>query len=324
MANDIADAESIDDDEYYDDEEDDEEEDLLFGMIPRTPGYIMIGAVVLVVLILLAALFSPVFGFRSGISSLTVNINNSEGDLLDTELEIEAYTGTPAFGSNANGDGDLRILFDGEEIYTATFKFTDGRGTKIIPYEDFYVDNGEYRAEIDFEGETEFDTVTLRRTAHTIFISQASWTEGEVGSDEEKEKVRYKMSLFPDEDSIGNYDALYIPGEGRIEVIYVPNENDQDDPEQWQNVTAINIETDFRSFKYKFTNGGTETELDVDKGYYIDFESSKIKEEHGDGYYSVIAYFTNTYGKSENRFTGNINAMPEDSGENQKWIYLED
>ncbi len=115
MADDIADAESIDDEEYYDDEEDDEEEeDLLFGMIPRTPGLIMIGAVVLVVVILLAALFSPVFGFRSGISSLTVNINNSEGDLLDTELEIEAYTGTPAFGSNANGDGDLRIIYNDE------------------------------------------------------------------------------------------------------------------------------------------------------------------------------------------------------------------
>ncbi len=131
------------------------------------------------------------------------------------------------------------------------------------------------------------------------------------------------MSLFPDEDSIGNYDALYIPGEGKMYVYYVSNENDQDDPEQWQNVTEISIETDFRSFKYQF-KGGTETELDVDKGYYIDFESSKIKEETGEGYYTVIVYFTNTYGKSENRFTGTIDAMPEDSGDNQKWIYLED
>jgi hypothetical protein len=327
---DVADAESLGDDEYedqYDDQYDDEdeEEEYLFGTIPRTPGLIAIAAVGVVILLLLAALVSSSFGFVGGIDGLTVNIPGSQGDILDEKLEVEALTDTPAFGKNADGNGDLKIYYDSEVIISQSIKFNEGRGYREIPYADFYIDNGEYKVEVTFEGFTEFDTIDLFRTAHNIVIAQADYPQY-VDEDETLEKVRYKISLLPDDNSDDLHNIIFTPGTGYILVYYVNDEADQDNRDEYEQVMNISFETDFRGFEYKFPGEDLEN-LSVDKGYLIDFDGQVLLDEKGvdEGYFSMEAFFVNTYGISEKRFTQQIKGMPEEnSSESHTWIYLGD
>jgi len=317
---DVADAESLGDEEYYDDEYDDEEEEeLLFGLVPRTPGLIAIFAIIVVLLLLTAALFSANFGFVGGIDGLTVNIPNQEGDLLDEKLDIEAYTETPTFGRKADGDGDLTIYYDGEAINTWKISFTDGKGAKSIPYEDFYVDNGEYKAEVTLEGYTESDTITLQRTAHYMGIAQKDYTAFE------EERIRYKISLLPDDENVNAYNIIYVPGEGHIQVYYVEDESEQEERTEWEPVLEIDLKTDFTNFEYKFPGEDTENRSS-NEGYFLDFQEYKLTEQKGDGYYSMEVYFTNTYGLvDKGAFTDEITAMPEQNPESSyTWIYLEE
>ncbi|MCK4614126.1 MAG: hypothetical protein KAU14_04915, partial [Thermoplasmata archaeon] len=299
-------------------EEEEEEEKLLFGKIPRTPGLIGIAVVLVVILVLLAALVSGSFGFRGGISSINVNIPNSEGELDDEEMTVKAETGTPAFGKEAEGDGDLTIYYNDLEVYTAKFKFSGARGTKSIPYEDFYVDNGEYIVEIKFEGKTESDTIILERTAHALLMLQfdSVWNE--------EERVRYSISFLPEE---GSPSDILVPGHGHIEIYYVENEADQDNEDQWENVTKISITTDFGSIEYNF-EGEPKEQISAAEGFFIDFPASKLMEKNDDkeGYYSARVYFTNDYGLTEyDAFRGWISTMPDqDPDTSYTWVKLGD
>lgn len=331
MVNDeeIADAESLSDDEYYDDQYEDEEEEYLFGTIPRTPGLIAFAAVGVVILLLLGALVSSSFGFVGGIDALTVNILGGEGDLLDEKLDVEALTDTPAFGKNADGTGDLMIYYDDEVVNTQSIKFNQGRGYREIPYEDFYVDNGEYKVEVAFEGELEFDTIELSRTAHHLIPAQAEYPEY-VDEDETKEMIRYKVSLLPDDDADNLHSVLYTPGDGDIDVYYVDDEADQDDREEWEPVMTITYRTDFRSFEYEFPGEDT-VNFSLDFDYQIDFDGQILLDEHEvtEGYFTIEAFFTNNYGTHADRFTDKISGLPEDSPKSNPkdsfaWITLGD
>lgn len=326
----IADAEPLGDDEYDEDEqeEDDDDEDeqeYLFGTIPRTPGLIALAAVVVVILLLLAALFSANFGFVGGISGMEVTIPGQEGELLDEKLDIRATTKTPTFGKNADGKADLKIYYDGDtEVYTGNLKFNDGLGERTIPYEDFYVDNGEYTVEVTYEGVTESDSIELKRTAHYMIVLQKDYEVFE-SEDSTIDKVRYQISLFPDEDSTGNHDVLWTPGEGHIQVWYVDDENDKTDNNSWEKVMEIQIATDFRNFEYQFPNEDVQNRSSVEK-FVIDFEAQTLLDEKGDGYYSMEVFFENTYGlESKGAFRDEVTAMPEENpDESYTWIHLED
>lgn len=327
---DVADAEPLGDDEYDEDEqeEDDDDEDeqeYLFGTIPRTPGLIALAALVVVILLLLAALFSANFGFVGGINGMDVTIPGQEGELLDEKLDIRATTQTPTFGKNADGKADLKIYYDGDtEVYSGNLKFNDGLGERTIPYEDFYVDNGEYTVEVTYEGVIESDSIELKRTAHYMIVGQKDYSEYQ-SEESTIEKVRYQISLFPDEDSTSNYDVLWTPGEGRIDVLFVDNEEEQDDDTQWEKVMEIQIATDFRNFEYQFPNEDVQNRSSVEK-FVIDFEAQTLHNEKGDGYYSMKVFFENTYGlESKGAFRDEITAMPEDySDQSYTWIHIED
>lgn len=325
---DVADAESLGDDEYYDDEYEDEEEqgegEYLFGTIPRTPGLIAIAALGVVILILLAALVSSTFGFVDGISGMTVNIPNQEGDIDDEKLDVEVTTNTPAFGKNADGTGDLFLYYDDEIIWTGTIKIIASRGYQSIPYDEFYVDNGEYKVEVSFEGELEYDTIELYRTAHHIIVSQIDHMAGS-NDDEQEEYVLYKVSLLPNEEMTGNQNLLYVPGEGYMRVYFVDNENDQNDDQQWETVMNITFTTDFDGFAYKFPDEKEEN-LSSDQAFLLDFKASKLTDQKGEGYYTVDVHFVNSYGlEDEGAFRDEISTLPEDNpDESFTWIYLGD
>jgi len=325
---DIADAESIGDEEdYEDDEYDDEEEEYLFGTIPRTPGLIAIAAVSVALILIIAALVSSSFGFVGGIDSMNVTIQGSEGQIypfLDENLDIEAQANPPAFGRNANGNGDLVIHFDDgindvQEVYTGDFKFNNGRGSRSVPYEEFYVDNGEYRAEIIYEGVSESATIVLKRTAHDMVIVQTAFTMYD------REQVLYKISLLPDEGEDSTADVLYTPGEGYIQVYYVDDEAEQDDDQKWEKVWNISIVTDFEGFEYTFPGDDTQN-LSSNEGYQIIFDAVDLLDEKevDEGYFSIEVGFVNKYGLvDKGAFTNQITAFPEDKGDSSRWIYLE-
>lgn len=320
----VADAESFDEEEEYDEEE--EEEDLLFGRIPRTPGLIAFGAIGIVILLLLAAMFIPSFGLTSSITELSVSIPGGQGDYTDTKLDVEATTGTPIFGKNAEGDGDLSIIYNNETVYKTTIHFIDGRGTKEVSYENFYVDNGEYKAQVDFKGKSAYDTITLMRTGHSIVMAQNSYKEGT--SDNEKTSVVYKFSLFPDDTHQDNSNIIYTQGHGYIEVFYVKHKDEQDNEDNWQFVTNITYTTDFSYFKYKF-QGESEQNESIQFGYRMVFDSSKIHDKNGDGYYTARISFFNDYGlEDKGAFRDRIHTMPVDSTDengqttSSKWIPL--
>lgn len=336
---DIADAESLDDeyDDYEDDYDDDEdEEDLLFGRIPRTPGLIAIFSLLVVILLLVAALVSTSFGFRSGITYLDVSINANEDDFESTKIEISALTGTPSFGKNADGKGDLVILYEDQEIYSGKIKFNDGQGKKSVPYSSFYVDNGEYTARVDFEGKTSEDSITVRRTAHSAIIAQKNFTTGY--KDEERDTreghVVYKLSLFSDEDNQDFRDIIYTIGTAELVIYYVDNEDEQDDREnEWEVVAKIDFTSDFTYYLYKFPGNSEENRSVELGGYQMQFDQEDIMSSHGEGYYTVEVTYTNDYGLEEfGAFRDPIIIMPEDNpeGDNDEpkesyeWMYLEE
>lgn len=317
----VADAESFNEEG----EEYEEEEDLLFGRIPKTQGLIALGVIGIVIVLLLSVIFIPSLGFTSKINGLTVHIPKGQGDYTDTKLEIEAYTDTPLFGKNAEGDGELSIIYGNDTVYRTKIHFTDGRGTKSIPYENFYVDNGEYKAKVDFKDKSDYDTITLMRTGHTIVMAQKNFTTGTEGS--EQKTVVYKFSLFPDQQHQTNADIIYTRGHGYIEVFYVEDESDKDNEENWQLVSNITFTTEFSYFIYKFP-GENEQNESIQFGYRIIFDQSKIYEN--DGYYTARISFFNDYGLEEKgAFRERINTMPVDSTDENgevssaKWIYLE-
>ena len=297
------------------------EENLLFGRIHRAPGLIGIGAVIVVILILLAALISSSFGFVGGIDSLTVKIPvGSEDEVSDRAMAVEAYTDTPAFGKVAEGEGDLTIYYEDQEIYTSKINFTDGHARIEIQYNEFYVDNGDYIVEISFKGKTESDTITLRGTAHTVVMAQKNYTTGT--EQDRQENVLYRITLLPNEENKNMSDYLHIPGHGKIKVYYVENKSDQENEEQWENVTTINITTDFdKTFEYQFVGKETK-EKNV---YIINFDASKLHDKKGDGWYSARVHFKNDFGPEEyGALTEWIQTMPGNTDDSETWIELKD
>jgi len=335
---DIADAESLDDeyDDYEDDYDDDEEEDLLFGRIPRTPGLIAIFSLLVVILLLLAALVSTSFGFRSGITYLDVTINANEDDFESTKIEVSGLTGTPSFGKNADGKGDLVILYDDQEVYSTKMKFNDGQGKKSIAYSSFYVDNGDYTAQVDFEGKTSEDTITVRRTAHSAIIAQRNFTTGYKTDDEDTRKgeVVYKLSLFSDEDKQDFEDIIYTIGTAELQIYYVDDEEEQENRKEWEEVALIDITTDFSTYLYQYPGESEENRSVELGGYQLQFDQDDIMSSHGEGYYTVEVTYINDYGLEEfGAFTGPIEPLPlpEDSyndedgtQESYEWLFLEE
>lgn len=333
---DVADAQSYDDDEYddeYDGDEEDTGTEYLFGTIPRTPGLIALAAIGVVILLLIAALVSTSFGFRGGINDLSMYVQQPIQDIHpDGKLTIDITTGTPAFGRSADGKGDLTISYDGEVIHTDEVQFVrsgGGRTTKQVPYKSFYVDNGEYTVQVAFEGYTDSVTVELRATAHFMIITQKDHVEYK-DENSNVERVRYKLSLFPDDQHTGNYDVLFTPGEGHIWAYYVGDESDQDNRDLWEKVMNISFETDYNKFTYKFP-GQEKVELGQDLGYLIDFDAEVLLNEKGvdSGYFTIEVFFRNSYGLEGKRFTQQIMAMPEDYPSNNpteslEWIHLGD
>jgi len=322
----IEEAESLD----YEDEPQkpsrksrDKDEDKLFGLpIPRKQGMIGLLAIVgVVVLLMVAALFSTSFGLVGGVKKVKVFIPAGQGEesyfdvvswpsLPDSKIadntvidDIEIRTTEPAFGKKRSGDADVEVIYDGETLHTATAKVSDGDGKFSVDYSDFYVDNGDYKIKVEFEGESGSDEVTIERTVKKVIVYQYRYEDVGTGED----YLNIKLVFKPSEDAHQNDRSIFTWGHGEIEIRYIPTErNDEkqsNNKDDWDYVETITYDITPVSFNYSYA-GKTVKNSYKDADFEADFitihrddiDTDAQDQERENGNYTSIVTFYNEFG----------------------------
>ncbi len=340
----VLDAEA---DEEWDDEEWDEDEVLLFGYPARTVK-ITAGAIAVVLLLLIAARTIPSFGFYSGVGNLMVEIDPEEHYLPDdVELNALVLANAPSLGRLAK-EGSYSVHYDGEEMTTGKFTLNDdGRKNLRIPYDDFFVDNGEYTLKIDISGTEATDKVELNLIAKVIeasilFTGQNLCTDGDDDGDYDCEPVYTTITFFSSTNLVERK-RVAPEGEGEIEIYFYqnnePSDSEKEDETYWQSDDDRSCSGDAAdcfgdewtllhtiSFALDFTSGywqyetGSPTQFEEDVGYvrYQMALDTDYFRQDDDGDYTMRITFTNSY----NSDVDGADTEQKEGRSDYRWFFL--
>ena len=169
-------------DEEWDDEEweDDYDGTPLLESLGGLLSLKVVGALLVVVVLLIAALVLTGFGFYFGVGQLSLLIDVNEGlDPGDRTLDAQITATSPAFGILSR-EGSYTISYGGDRQASGSFEVGDtGRDSLSIDYGEFFVANGEYLLEIELGGKQQSDSVVLERFADSIAGRISNFGDGD-------------------------------------------------------------------------------------------------------------------------------------------------
>jgi hypothetical protein len=113
-------------------------------------------SVIIVIIIIIAAMAALVL-LNTDVQQVIVQ--KPERNTDGTGIIVQAYTSLEGSG-HANGDGSIKILFEGDEKYNSKISFNDDYGRKEILYKDFIWDQGEYEIIVTFKDKSHSATFT--------------------------------------------------------------------------------------------------------------------------------------------------------------------
>lgn len=289
--------------ENGDDEEDEEEyntflDDLFakFAVGPL-PGKMVLGGLVaiIVVILLLAALMVPGFGFYKGAK---VRISPSLYEYSTAENVDFGFTvrlSQPTMGRIDTSDGSYRIFYEGDSVSDGSISFSDTaegvKGEVAIPERDVFVDNGDYTIEVEAGGQTVTDVVTMIRTVKQVEPALAF--EYDVGDDGEMDSGDAEddyMSITlgaVDEDG----EVVFTMGEGEADILYCESTADCSNPEIRD---TIDFTLDMAEISWSLKNGGT-SGIVIIRLIREDWDDD---DSDGGGYYAIDMTFINTFSNS--------------------------
>lgn len=130
-------------------EEYEEDYDDHYGGRRFTAGPII--AIAVVVVILLGVGFY--FFYGTDVDSVTViraeEFEGDDGQYQGIEIELRVFSGG---AQSINGNGRLDIIFDGQNVYSATHKVKENKALLNVGYEEFAMENGYYEIKFSMEG----------------------------------------------------------------------------------------------------------------------------------------------------------------------------
>lgn len=302
-----------DDDEEYSTFLDDLFEKFTLGPIP---GKITFGAVVgiVVVMLLLAALMVPGFGFYKGAK---VRITPSKYDYSTSEnqdLEFTVWLSQPTMGMIDKSDGSYKILYDGQSVSDGSVSFSDTaegvKGEVTIPERDLYVDNGEYTIEVIAGGTTDSEVVTMIRTVK--YVEPKPEFAYHVGDDGERESgsaendvMSIQLGLYEDDE---DKNIVFTKGVGTADILYCESSRDCSNPIVRD---TVDFTVDMADLDWQLQQGGTSgvVVIRLDRQDWDD-------DNEGGGYYAIDMTFTNTFSESND-------ADDEEKTAVSTWVYDE-
>ncbi len=297
-----------------DDDDDDEEEyntfmDDLFEKftLGPIPGKIAFGGLItiIVVILLLAALTVPGFGFYKGgkvrISPSLYEYSTSANE----DIEFTVWLSQPTMGRIDKSDGSYRILYDGDEAHKGSISFSDTaegvKGEVTIEERDVFVDNGEYTIEVSAAGKTVTDVVTMIRTVKHVepeaYIQYDVGDDGQTESGDAEDDLMFIQLGFYDADEDGN--VVFTMGNGEAEILYCESSPDCSTPEV---VDTIIYDVDMGNLDWYLEEAGTSGKVIISLERK-DWDGND-DDSDGGGYYAIDMTFTNSFSKSDDADEG--------------------
>ena len=293
------------DEEWDDDEWDEDYDETILGFSPLTFKLASVGSV-LVILMLVLSLVLTSFGFYSGVSHLKVMIDVEEHySSDDIILNAEVMANSPLFGS-LESEGDYKIMYDGEVRTTGKLVLgDDGRDSISLPYEDFFVDNGDYTLTVMFGEEQVSDSVELNMVAKTVTCT-IFFIGHDICDDDLCDPVLTTITFGSSEDPL-NSKTVAPTGSGKIEIYFynnnAPTESEKYDAAYWNNdnsrpsddwelVQTITFATELNSGYWQYDGGSVEEfaisnfQMSLDPDYF---------RQNQDGDYTMSVSYNNTF-----------------------------
>ena len=260
------------DDDYDNDEDDDEEEG---GWSFRRKFF----TVIIVIIVIIAAV-AAVFLLNPAVQQVLVLPPSQLED--KTGIRIEAQALLEGSGS-ANGEGTLKILYNGEEQYSSKVDFSGDQAIKTVKYNEFFYDRGEYEIIAKFKDKT---------SESYFFDPEDDFSFGIA------DYLDVQLSLEPD-----NFDMQNDPTKRsepvKVNVLtYVKEKTSSgstQNPRAPPTNSKIELTIEHEGGEYDTVE---KTLTEDDRGTFVtDIDYSLSNGGQGAGYYTVSAKITNNYVK---------------------------
>ena len=222
-------------------------------------------------------------------------------------------------------EGSYTITFNSANQASGNFDLSaEGRASKSVDYESFFVTNGAYTLNVEVGSQTSSNSVTIDRFADSVSGSVSNF-DGDYPLDKDS-PVIVNMQF-----SAVNSEAYINPWvSGTVKVYHYENAFNEgqgesywnDDSERgntagnWNLVNTIQLDVNSDSGSYSYSSGGTTDFYAVEIPPYnlnLIIDVDKFYDEEGSGDYTLVFDFSNDFGED---------ISSKDGRSSWKWFHL--